>query len=167
MSGNQGGGSAALQVGLLLAAAFGLAMIFAMWQIGAGALRDMGLILVSGITLALVIGASALPIRAWRRKDNVGETHFVDGTKTIIKETRVLDGRAIEAPKIYQLPAQSQGATFPEILRTAYRAGAIATRSASLGQQQGPAPDYIETDLQEVDLEDPDGWTGDITMRRP
>ena len=160
MSEQRGGGSAALQVGLLLSAAFGLALIFAMWQIGAGALRDMALILVSGITLALVIGASALPIRAWRRKDNVGETHYVDGTKTIVKEIRVLDGRVAEGPKIYQLPAQPQGTAFPELLRAAYQSGANALTARSASR---PAPDeYTEADIEPLDFGSPEGWSGDI-----
>ncbi len=173
MSENRGGGSAALQVGLLLAAAFGLALIFAMWQIGASALRDMGLILVSGITLALVIGASALPIRAWRRRDFTGDHFHTDGTR-VIKETRIIDGRAPAQTdvKLLQLPAQPQGAMYPELLRAAYQAGRISPASSALSQPQAggaydPRAAYTEADLPDVGFDGGDEWGGDITMPRP
>ena len=170
----RGGGGAGLQVGLLLAAAFGLALIFAMWQIGAGALRDLGLILVIGITLALVIGASALPIRAWRRRDFTGDHYHTDGTKTVIRETRILDGRQLTQPeiKLLQMPAQPQGALYPELLRAAYQAGRISPQSSTLTQAQAggnydPSATYSEADLPAVGFDAEDGWSGDITLPRP
>jgi len=124
----------------------------------------MGLIFVGGLTLALVIGASALPIRAWRRNDNppVIERHFTDGTKTIVKETRVIDGRTAQTDiKLLQMPAQPQAGAFPELLRAAYAAGHTAL--------PGPRPPaYAEAELPAVDLaggtewETVDGWDGDI-----
>lgn len=156
-------------LGIALALALIAGALLAVWLIGSDTLRTLGLILIIGLTLAAVIGASALPIRAWRRKDHTGETHYVhEGTKTIVRETRILDGRAIEAPKIYQLPAAPQGGAFPELLRAAYAAGRIGP-SSSLGQQPRgyqPGPDYSEGEITEVDLGD-DGWSGDITPNRP
>jgi hypothetical protein len=159
--------------GLSIALALALiaAALLAVWLIGSATLRTLGLILAIGLTLALVIGASALPIRAWRRKDHTGETHYVhEGTKTIVRETRILDGRTIEAPKVYQLPAPPQGGAFPELLRAAYAAGRISPHSSSLGQPQRgyqSDPDYSEAEISEVDLGDDDGWAGDITSNRP
>ena len=151
-------GSPWLAIGLMLAAALAAVLMFAIWQIGSEFLRTLALILTVALALALVIVASAVAIRAWRRKDNVGETRFVDGTKTIIRETRVIDGRSIEAPKLYQLPAQSQGAAFPDLLRAAWQAGAIGSRS-----QAAPAMnEYVDAEVTEIGPE-ADGWDGDIT----
>ena len=156
---------------IILALALIAGVLLAVWLIGSDTLRILGLILGIGLTLAAVIGASALPIRAWRRKDRTGETHYVhEGTKTVIRETRILDGRAQEAPKIYQLPAAPQGGAFPELLRAAYAAGRISPHSSSLGQPPGgyqSDPDYSEAEITEVDLGDDDGWSGDITSNRP
>lgn len=157
-------GNPLLTVGLLLAAGFCLAMIYAMWQIGSATLRTMGLIFVGGITLALVIGAAAIPIRAWRRNDSppVIERHFTDGTRTIIKE-RVLDGRPPTQTdiKLLQLPAQPQAGAYPDLLRAAFAAGAtqLPARRAS---PSAPPPDYSEDAIDELDLDEGAGWAGDI-----
>lgn len=165
MSENHSGGGAGLQIGLLLAGAFMLALIFAMWQIGTSTLRTLGLILVGAIALALVIGASALPIRAWRRKDFTGDHYHSDGTKTIVKEVRVIDGRQVTAPevKLLQLPAQPQAGAYPELLRAAYQAGATTLPARSASRWQPDPGDYSETNIEEVDLTSPEGWNGDIT----
>ena len=158
-------------LGTALALALIAGALLAVWLIGSDTLRTLGLILIIGLTLAAVIGASALPIRAWRRRDHTGETHYVhEGTKTIVRETRILDGRTIEAPKIYQLPAAPQGGAFPELLRAAYAAGRIGPHSSSLGQPPRgyqATPDYSEGEITEVDLGADDGWSGDITPNRP
>ena len=147
---------------LLIALALALiaGAVLAVWLIGSDTLRTMGLILISAIALALVIAASALPIRSWKRKDFTGDHFHTDGTRTIVKEVRVLDGHTIEAPKIYQLPAQPQGAAFPELLRAAYQSGANALPARSASR---PEPtDYTEADIEALDFASPDGWTGDI-----
>ena len=127
--------------------------------------------MVVAVALALVIAASALPIRSWRKRDYTGEHRVTDGTRTIVKEVRVLDGRAPAQTdvKLLQLPAQPQGAMYPELLRAAYAAGRISPHSASLSQPPTAASDYGETTLlPEIDpSDDPDGWTGDIMLRRP
>lgn len=149
-------------LGAQLVLAFAVALVagalLAVWLIGSEMLRVMGLILVSAIAVSLVVAASALPIRAYRRKDNTGETHYVDGTKTIVKEVRILDGRAIEAPKFYQLPAQPQGTAFPDLLRAAYMAGATSLPARS--SRGEPGAEYVESELPEVDLGAE--WQGDI-----
>lgn len=151
---------------LLLALALALiaGLVLAVYLIGSETLRTFGLILVSALAIALVIGASALPIRAWRRKDNIGETHYVDGTKTVIKETRVIDGRAVEGPKIFQMPQMdpSAASVYPAVLRAAWQAGAnsLSPRSANGG---APEPDeYVEIQPVELDFDAPRGWDGDI-----
>ena len=162
MSGEGRGGGVGAQLLIALAVALVAGIMLAVWLIGSEALKTMGLILVVAIAIALVIGASALPIRAWKRKDNIGETHYVDGTKTIIKEVRVLDGRAPAQAdiKLLQLPAQPQAGAYPDLLRAAYRAGAatLPARSAS-----APLADYTEAEIDELDLSNPAGWDGDIT----
>lgn len=147
--------------GFLLAVA--VAMLAALgvflFLVGAETLRMVALVIGGAIAAALILGASALPIRAYRRRDMTGETHhYHEGTKTIVKETRVIDGRAIEAPKIYQLPAQPQGGAFPELLRAAFQAG---TLTDGRGGYQVAQPDR---ELRELDLDpDVDGWEGDVT----
>ena len=136
--------------GLALAVAFGLAIHL----LGGDRLMTLALILVSGLAVAVVVGTSALPIRAWKRRDMTGETHHIhDGTRTVIKETRVLDGRTVEAPKLYQLPAAQGQQFFPELLRASYQAGLLADRRAS-----EPA---VDAEVRELE---PDGWDGDITQ---
>ena len=152
--------------GFLLAAA--VAMLAALgvflFLVGAETLRLVALVIGGAVALAVILGASALPIRAYRRKDMTGETHhYHEGTKTIVKETRVLDGRAIEAPKIYQLPAQPQGGAFPELLRAAFQAGALTDGRASRGVHDYQ-PAQPDRELRELDLDpDVDGWEGDVT----
>ena len=140
-----------IALGLALVVALGLSV----WLLGSERLMTLGLIFVTGLTLALVFAAASLPIRAFRRRDQTGETHYVhDGTKTIVRETRILDGRQVTAPevKLLQLPAQVQGGAFPELLRAAYQAGTLGNPA----QRQEEAP--IDAELREVDPEDPAGW---------
>lgn len=152
------------QLLIILAVALVIVGGFAVWQIGSDFLRTLALILVAAIALALVIAATSLPIRAWKRKDNIGETHYVDGTKTIVKEVRVLDGRAPAQAdvKILQAPAQP-GSFYPDLLRAAWQTGRLDARSAMPGQNGGNHAAYTEADLPELDLGD-DGWNGDITQ---
>lgn len=168
-SGNPWGG-----IVFALALALGGGLLLAIYLIGGDALRTMGLILIAGLTLALVIGASALPIRAWRRKDATGESHhYHDGTKTVVRETRIIDGRAPTQTdiKLLQMPAQQSGALYPELLRAAYSAGRLSPTSTALGQQPAggnydPRSAYTEAELPTVGFEDDDGWGGDITPTR-
>ena len=126
-----------LIVAVVLGAAVCAALIFAMWQMGSGTLRTMGLIFVAGLALALVIFASAFPIKAARYNDKpappIVEHHYHDGTQTIIKETKVLDGRPANQTdiKLLQLPAQPQAGAYPDLLRAAFAAGATLSHSAS------------------------------------
>ena len=153
----RGGLGEKLVVALALALVAGA--LLSVWLIGSDTLKTMGLILVGAVAFALVIGSLALPIRAWRRKDFVGDHYHTDGTRTIVKETRVLDGRVAEGPKLYQLPAQPQGTAFPDLLRAAYAAGARALPAPGSRPTGGEA-DYAESDLREVDLGAE--WDGDI-----
>lgn len=149
-----------------LALALGGGLMLAIYLIGGDALRTMGLILISGLTLALVIAASALPIRAWRRRDFTGDHYHHDGTKTVVRETRIIDGRA-PAPaniKLLQLPAQPQAGAYPELLRAAYQAGATTLPARNTaGPWQSEPGAYTEAEIGELDLVDARaGWDGDI-----
>ena len=53
-----------IALGLALVVALGLAV----WLLGRDRLMTLALIFVIGLTLALVIGAASLPIRAYRRR---------------------------------------------------------------------------------------------------
>ena len=99
-------------------------------------------VLVGGLTLAGIIAAAALPIRAWRKND------AAPIEKQVIREVRVIDSR----PAAVQLPApaaQPYG-VFPELLRASYRAGLLA--------QPG---DVVNAEVRQ--LAAGDGWDGDIT----
>jgi hypothetical protein len=97
--------------------------------------------------------APAPPIRAWRRRDPTGETHhYHDGTRTVVKETRVLDGRVAETPKFYPVPPQPAGAFFPELMRAAYRAGML----------NAPATEAT-SERSNISALPSDSWDGDIT----
>lgn len=123
----------------------------AVWMIGGETLRAVAVILAGAVALA----ASALPIRAYRRRDPTGETHYYhDGTTHT--ETRILDGRAVEAPRLYQLPAAPQGAAYPELLRAAWQAGMLAS-----GSQAARADDPADQG-QELRPLDGSEWGGDI-----
>jgi hypothetical protein len=149
--------------GFLLAVAVAVlaALGVFLWLVGAETLRLVALVIGGAVALALILGASALPIRAYRRKDMTGETHhYHDGTKTIVKETRVIDGRAVTSPevKLLQLPEQPQGGAFPELLRAAFQAGALTDGRANY------QPAQADRELRELDLDpDVDGWEGDVT----
>lgn len=155
-----------LALGLALVVALGLAV----WLIGADTLRTVALVLGGALALAVILGASALPIRAYRRRDFTGDHFHHDGTRTIVKETRVIDGRQVTAPevKLLQLPAQQSGGAFPELLRAAYAAGALTDgrNRAGAGYPAASGAVIPDQDLAEVDLtngNDFDGWGGDIT----
>ena len=163
MSENRSGSSSTWgAIILAMGLALGGALLLAIYLIGSETLRTLGFILVVAIALAVVIGASALPIRAWKRRDFTGDHFHTDGTKTIVKEVRVLDGRAPAQTdiKLLQMPAQPPAGAFPDILRAAYRAGAttLPARSASAID-----PGYTEAEIDELDLSSPTGWDGDIT----
>lgn len=147
---------------LVMAVSLMAALILAVWLIGAATLQMVALILAGAVAASLVIGATAFPIRAWRRRDPTGETHhYHDGTRTVVREVRVLDGRQPTAPevKLLQLPAQPTGGAFPELLRAAYAAGVGRALNASDPAAGGPS----DHELDEVDLAgDADGWGGAI-----
>jgi len=145
---------------LIIGGAFLLALALCVWLIGADRLFILALIFVCALGLAAILAASALPLRAWRKRDLTGEAHhYHDGTRTIEK-VHTIDGRAVTSPevKLLQLPAQPQGGAWPELLRAAYTAGALGS-----GQQPG-ATVVRGQDLAEYDLTgDGDGWAGDIS----
>jgi hypothetical protein len=149
-----------IALGLALVVALGLAV----WLLGGDRLMRLALILITALCLALVLAATALPIRAWRRRDPTGETHYYhDGTRTVVKETRVLDGRVAEAPKLYRLPPQPAGAFFPELLRAAYRAGMLNAPAADVYTSAEKLPSDVYTGSSEAKALPPNGWDGDIT----
>lgn len=146
---------------LVVAAALLLALGVFLFLVGAETLRLVALVIGGAIAAAVILGASALPIRAYRRRDMTGETHhYHEGTKTIVRETRVIDGRAVTSPevKLLQLPAQPAGGAFPELLRAAFQAGALTDG------RQTYQPAQADRELRELDLDpDSDGWEGDVT----
>jgi|GEM_PF-777677 len=157
---NEAAKSFLIALGLALVVALGLAV----WLLGGDRLMTLALILIIALGLALVLAAAALPIRAWRRRDPTGETHhYHDGTHTVVKETRVLDGRVAEAPKLYPLPPQPAGAFFPELLRTAYRAGMLSAPATDVYTAAEKRLSDVYTEPAEAKALPPDGWDGDIT----
>lgn len=145
---------------LIIGGACLLALALAVWLIGADTLRTLALILTGAVALAVILAASALPLRAWRKRDPSGEAHhYHDGTR-VIEKVHTIDGRAVTSPevKLLQLPAQPQGGAWPELLRASYTAGL-------LGNPRQPGATVVSgQDLAELDLAgDGDGWAGDIT----
>ncbi len=141
--------------GLAIALTFG----FALWLIGAEFVRVLAVILVAGLTLALVLVASAFPVKAWRVPHTpppLVEKHIIhDGTRTVERHT--LDGRTALAPRLFQLPTQPQATSFPELLRAAYQSGTSAVQR----------PDELPVDaevrrLPDYDQSEYDSWGGEI-----
>jgi len=92
----------------------------------------------------LLLAASALPIRAWRKNA------AAPIEKQVIREVRVIDSR----PAAVQLPApatQPPFGVFPELLRASYRAGLLA--------QPG---EVVNAEVRQLTAGG-DGWDGDIT----
>lgn len=149
---------------LIIGGAFLLALALAIFLIGADRLFILALILVGSIGMAAIIAASALPIRAAKKKDPTNETRVLDGTRTVIRETKVLDGRAPAQTdvKLLQLPAQPAGGAWPELLRASYQAGLLGNGQRS---EAVPARDLPEVDMTGgAEWYDPNGeWGGDIT----
>lgn len=140
------------------------ALGLALWLIGAETLRTLAFILVGAVALAVILAASALPIRAARKKDMTGETRILDGTRTVVRETRVLDGRQALAPevKLLQLPQQPTGGAWPELLRASYQAGLLGNPRQTI--EQGAERSAAGQDLAEFDLTGGgDEWGGDIS----
>lgn len=139
---------------LIAGAAILAAAMLAVWLLGADRLFILALILAGGLAMAGIIAASALPIRAARKRDMTGETRIMDGTRTVIKE-RVIDGRAPAQNdiRLLQLPQQPTGGAWPELLRASYQAGLLGNPA----ERSAPA-----RDLEELDLTGGDGWGGDI-----
>lgn len=141
---------------------FGLAiaatLAFALWMIGAEFVRTLAVILVAGLTVALVLVASAFPVKAWRMPRTpppVVEKHIIhDGTRTVERHT--LDGRTALAPRLFQLPSQPQATGFPELLRAAYQSGMNTEQPAELpvDAEVRRLPDRDEAEF--------DSWGGEI-----
>lgn len=144
------------KTGFLIALAIAVAafLIFVAWQLGQ-ALQVLAGVLIGALSSALIIAATALPIRAWKKNDAppVIEKHTIHEGRQIIRE-RVLDGRAPSTTdvKLLPLPAAPQAGVYPELLRAAYQAG-----------QLGPAINLPSPNLPIPDPADPDEWGGDIT----
>lgn len=113
------------------------------WLIGAETLRVMGLVLVSGLVLCGVLVAVAVVVRAYRRND----AQPIE--RQVIRETRIIDSRP---PAPYQLPAPQATpfGVFPELLRAAYRSGALSSGS-----------DVVDAEVRSLPA--PGEWGGDIT----
>jgi hypothetical protein len=98
-----------LVFGLAIAATLSVAL----WMIGAEFVRTLAVILVAGLTLALILVASAFPVKAWRMPHTpppVVEKHIIhDSTRTVERHT--LDGRTALAPRLLQLPNQAEHGT--------------------------------------------------------
>jgi hypothetical protein len=135
--------------GLVVALAVALVggALLAVWLIGAETLRIMGLVLIGGLALAGIVAATALPIRAWRKRDGVPiEKHVFHEGRQVIRE-RVIDSRP--ALPVLPGPQQAPFGVFPELLQASYRAGLLAQPGAVVDAEVralGPA----------------DGWNGDI-----
>lgn len=143
-------------------------VLLALWLMGAEHVRTLGTIFVVSVSVTIVMVGVAVVVRMWRKRDMTGEAttnnhYFHDGTKTVVRE-RVIDGRAAEGPKLYQLPSQGGGAAFPELLRASYAAGMIAQRGTATGATRGTGGEASYPEWQEVELEPTnlDGWEGDI-----
>ena len=119
-------------LGIALALALIVALALAVYLIGGDRLFILGAALVGGVVCAGILAGLALLVRAFRKNDNppVIERYHTDGTKTIIHETKILDGRAIEAPKLYQLPSQPSGA----VLSRTHAGGVSGGRAGATGR---------------------------------
>lgn len=151
-----------IELGILAALGLGGALVFALWWMGRDHVRLLALLLIAGLLMIGLVGMSALPIRAYRKKDATGETHHYvhDGTKTIVRE-RVLDGRAQGDVRLLQLPQTGSQAVFPEMLSAAYRSGMLARQSQATVRNAG------DDDGEVVDGEvlrewEPGEWDGEI-----
>jgi len=110
-------------------------------------------IVVVGIVLALIIAASALPIRAFKTREGPHEREIIRE-----KHTHTIDGRTADAPKIYTIGQQAQGfgGMFPNLLRAAHLAG---ERQVMGGQ---PVP-VLEAEVEDVTGGEWEEWEGPIT----
>jgi hypothetical protein len=137
-------------LGLALAMTFG----FGLWLIGGPTLRIVALIVGACGGVALLAVGAALVIRAWRKNDNppaVIERHYT-------LERHTLDGRQIEAPKLYQLSAPPSGGAFPDLLRAAYQAGALRPQEPPVdGQARELSPDEWDGHIGGLPPQTPQG----------
>jgi hypothetical protein len=120
-------------------------------------LYTLALVLVVGVIVALIIAATAFPIRA--RKG--GGPHERERIIRETKHTHTIDGRKAESPHIYTVNQQPSGfpGMFPELLRAAYLSG---HRQDQLGPGEA-REEVIEADI--TDLTDEWGnneWSGSI-----
>ena len=126
-------------------------LVYIAYLLGGDTLTWLAFLAVGGAVAALLVFASAFPIKAWRSNQQPEQHHFHT------KEVRILDGRRSEAPKLYQLPAQPQSGLFPEMMRAAYQAGLLGTGERP---PEAPAEDLVDPEMRELD---PGAWQGDIT----
>ena len=108
--------------GLVLALVVGVGL--AVWLLGADRLFVLALVFVGGLVLVGVMVAAAFIVRQWRRSDAnpLVEHHYHDGTRTVERVERVIDGRPQPLPQL-PAPAQPPLGVFPELLRASYQAG--------------------------------------------
>ena len=123
--------------------------IYTIWLIGREAMTALAGVLIGGVTLGVVLAAASLPIRAYRKQDQTGESHhYHDGTTRVI-ERHTLDGRAPAQNdiRLLQLPAAGQAAAFPELLRASFRAGLLAAPNGD----QAVTTTAPDAELRELD----------------
>ena len=136
--------------GLVLALVVGVGL--AVWLLGADRLFVLALVFVGGLVLVGVMVAAAFIVRQWRRSDAnpLVEHHYHDGTRTVERVERVIDGRPQPLPQL-PAPAQPPLGVFPELLRASYQAGYLG---------RGPEGETVDASVR--DVTDSGEWSGPI-----
>lgn len=148
--------TAALIVVVALAVLVTIGLVI--WRLELGMLYTLALVLVIGVVAALIIAASAFPIRA--RKG--GGPHEREKIIRETKHTHTIDGRQPARPHIITVPAPPGGGMgiFPEILRGAFLAG---RRQPKLGASEASGEaEVIEGDVVDAAEDWPGEWNGPI-----
>lgn len=121
-------------------------------------------ILTVSVGLSLVIGATSLPIRQWRRGEEKPET-----VREVVKDgTQRIREIHYGAPPKYALgePVMAEPMAFPALARAAYQAGALGgqrTEYAQAQRQMSPLEDWPDEALDGVnDVPATAGWDGEI-----
>jgi hypothetical protein len=119
-------------------------------------------LLVLGVAVALVIVATAFPIRA-KRSGGPRERQVVKETR----HTHTIDGRQPVPPHIVTVPQGGAGALFPDIVRAALAAGGRPFRDgdavgpgAAVEGGAGQAGGIVDGEAVEVRADDE--WQGPI-----